>query len=133
MELKGNVIEQQEAEQRLKRMGTIIKAMLTDMEEDNVLTDVKMEFNTFLMGEGPDNDCIISADLELRRVPVETLDQMSQLFAMQKETVNTDMFINNPYVRGMYNGMEVLMSTMDNRDARFLSETGEFYTSKRGK
>lgn len=128
LEMQADVIDEDVAQARMTQLANHVKKFLVDMENEKILANLNMEFQVYKVRAAPVHSVMVDEDTEIVALPAKTLDLLNQLYEVQKETVSTDLFKTDHYMRGLYNGMEVLMSTLHHRTPVFISEFGGFYS-----
>lgn len=128
MEAKGLVLDMDKGQEALEELAAYIKHTFMRLEEEGILKDMNMDFSAFILTNVPEDDVVVNADTDVFMVPQQVIHNMGDLYTTQKQTVNIDLFKRDDYMRGMFNGMEVLMSTLEDREPMFLGESGQYYT-----
>lgn len=125
MEVAADVYDPEKARNMVEELGETVREFFVKMAEAGIIGEASMQFAAWSIVAGEEVEP--SADeVELEELPVGLLAAAQQLLDAQKLTVETEMFRLNAEMRGMYNGMELIMSTLQERPPLFLDEFGEF-------
>lgn len=127
MEFSAKILNEEICKKRLESLSDICKTVFVQMEKDKVIDRMGLEFTAFFLADEPAEDVIVHNDAEIYPLARKTFEDICKLYTRHRQTVDTDLYRTNEYMRGMFNGMEVLMSTIEEREPLFLSESGQFY------
>lgn len=129
MTMDADVQDPEQAQRVMEEFREVCQEFFNTLEQKQLLQNMSFEYAVAVFD--PAAEDAINAGPELTTVPYKVLCAMEKVYTKHRTAVDTDMYRRNPTMRGMYNGMELLMSILDEREAVFLNEHGEFYREVR--
>ena len=122
--IKAQAIDIEKLKQEIDMIGTYMQETFEEMADEGIIAGASVDFKTKIY-KGDQPEAAAATDQSEVKVPGDTMVKIHELYRLQRSVQSNPIFENDDYMRGMYNGMELILATIEDRTPVFIQNEGK--------
>lgn len=122
MMVTADVIDQEKTGEEVRALAILLNQTFEDLSEQEIIDDAVVQIKAGLYDTSQQEE---ADDAMERNHTAELLEKLQQMKMLQKAAMNNAAQEDATYMRGMHNGMELIIAMVENRDPVFIMDNQE--------